>query len=152
MQIEVIKNKIIRIPIENWNILGTTLYGKNRSEWKFICPNCGRIQTVSEFEKYFDGNKEEAFIKAMYHCISRYSRENEGKCSWTLNGIFKIHKLELKVMHEISPTFEFADALITDDEIMMIQACKDGKIFEPGENEDESVKIWAAFAKEGLKF
>lgn len=157
--VEIIKDRIIRISTENWRVLGQLLYGKDTMDWKFICPRCNRIQTAKDFLKYKDNDKVDSLLTANYHCLSRYDRVTDIKCYWTLDGVYRIHKLELKAKrddgtYEISPSFEFADALITEEELDMIRFSKDsgfkGMLEKMLGSENESSKIWAAFVKEGF--
>jgi len=34
---------------EEWKTLGKKLFGDNQRKWKFVCPNCGHVQTAQEF-------------------------------------------------------------------------------------------------------
>ena len=146
LKIEVTDKNRIRIHIQKWLEMGTLIYGKNRYKWKFKCPKCGKVQTAQDFITYID-DVDECFIKAGHHCLSRYSRKTDVNCFWTLDGVYKIHKVELIVpegtKEHIMPVFEFADAPVGEAELGIVKVLS--PLLEPSifENQGEEVlKMW----------
>jgi len=96
---------IIRQTRREWLAEGRRRFGNNISDWKFKCPQCGRINLVREFERYNIGGRT-----ALNHCID-YFFHHEG-CNWKANGVFSPNG-QLQIMtrengREIE-VFEFAD-------------------------------------------
>jgi len=64
-------------------------FGKDQKNWAFVCPACGKISTVKEFNDV-GANVNNAFQE----CIGRYTgkeaptKENKGGCNWAAYGLF----------------------------------------------------------------
>lgn len=42
--------KKIEISCSTWQKIGSFLFGANRNDWIFVCPNCGRRQSIEIIE------------------------------------------------------------------------------------------------------
>lgn len=63
-----------------------------REHSAFKCPRCTTVQSISSMVKAgLNSSDAEKYIG--FSCIGRFSK-NEG-CDWTLDGLFKIHTLEV---------------------------------------------------------
>lgn len=58
------------ITFEKWHELGHKLYGDNQNNWKFKCPNCGRISAVSDHSNR--RSWKPGVISATHKCITWY--------------------------------------------------------------------------------
>ncbi|SPF35884.1 Flp pilus assembly protein, ATPase CpaF (modular protein) [Candidatus Desulfosporosinus infrequens] len=100
------KPKIIRQTRREWLAEGRRRFGDDMNDWKFKCPQCGRINLVGEFEKYYMSGSS-----AFNHCIG-YFLHPEGGCNWKTNGISSPNG-QMKVMVRENgrefEVFEFAD-------------------------------------------
>ena len=70
-------------------------FGKNRLDWKFICPRCKTVQSARDFkEAGASQDLTESYIG--FSCIGRITPpEKKIGCDWTLGGLFLIHDLEI---------------------------------------------------------
>lgn len=55
---------------EDWQALGTQLFGPNMMEWRFVCPACGNIASVEDFASYKEQGANPN--SATCECIGRY--------------------------------------------------------------------------------
>lgn len=98
---------------KEWLEEGKKRFGNDRAEWKFVCPNCGRIQSVKEFMDIGNNPND-----AMQECIGRYKPELH--CDWTSYGLFgtcgKGVEVELSD-GKIAESFAFADVEEKDDKL-----------------------------------
>lgn len=83
------KTKVVKI--KDWHKELIARFGKNHKDWKFICPACGHIQSISDFmEIDIDPNY------AYSNCIGRHTGRNDktGKegCNYTINGLISLNK------------------------------------------------------------
>lgn len=84
-------------------------FGEDDEDWKFVCPSCGHVQSVADFNAIgVDGNK------AYYECISRYKnidgKNNKKACKYTLCGLFVLDH-DMVINNEFLPVnvFKMAD-------------------------------------------
>jgi hypothetical protein len=77
---------------DEWVEKGKKLFGDDRNKWTFVCPACGNVQTIKDFDNI--GCVSEL---AWCHCIGRHDGINmntvmgQGKpCNYTANGLFYI--------------------------------------------------------------
>ena len=85
------------VSAEDWGKIGTKLYGSDKRNWKFKCPNCGYIQTFNDFLKFV--SEEEARGLIGFSCIGRVMpnckgtiNNKEKPCNYTLGGLFNFAK------------------------------------------------------------
>lgn len=78
------KSKTIKYTKEEWEAKGKELFGGNRMEWKFVCPQCGNVTTPNDFKKFKDQGATPD--SAVQQCIGRYD-EDHG-CNWCAYGLF----------------------------------------------------------------
>ena len=80
--------------IKEWKDEGKRRFGDDHTNWKFLCPACGRINTGQEF---IDAGAE---IDNMYStCIGRHNGKGETPkndgvipehgCNWTAGGLLR---------------------------------------------------------------
>jgi hypothetical protein len=75
------------VTLQKWKEKAEGLFGKDMTQWKFKCPQCGGVQTLQDFT---DNSVENAIEKFYFSCIGRWVK-NRG-CNWTLGGLFQVHK------------------------------------------------------------
>lgn len=91
--------------ISQWNKEGVKRFGPDRRDWKFVCPNCGGIQSVRDMLQL--GIEPHL---AMKHCISRYNNFKK-KCHWTVEqplGAADKGRWIIVTPHESYEIFDFA--------------------------------------------
>jgi hypothetical protein len=105
-----------KITHADWLAEGERRFGKNPSDWKFVCASCGHIQAIGDFRQYKDrGATPET---AAQLCIGRFTGAKGAfdpakykPCNYTVNGLFCLAKTVV-VMEKGAqqPVFEFAEA------------------------------------------
>ena len=91
---------------DEWHARGRELYGDDPRKWRFRCVACGNIQShesVTERNPRIGDTSRWIY----YACEGRHT-DGVG-CDWTLGGLFKVHKLEVRDGERPVPCFEFAD-------------------------------------------
>lgn len=85
-----IKGEVKVMTMEEWNSMLRDKFGDNFSDWKFVCPVCGRVQSVGDFERHgIDSNL------AYQHCLGRHvsiGKKGEKDCNYTIHGLFCLAK------------------------------------------------------------
>ena len=72
-------DNVKHITKKEWESEGEALFGDNMMDWKFVCPNCGNIQSPEDFKKFkYKGAKPS---DAYFRCIGRLIDDYEGRCS-----------------------------------------------------------------------
>jgi len=81
---------MVELSKEEWLEKGRELYGKDMEDWKFKCPNCGRIQSASSIrEQMKKGEKSQRWgmlkkgddFDPATSCFSP-------SCNWVSHGLF----------------------------------------------------------------
>jgi hypothetical protein len=114
---------LVEIPLDNWLARAEALFGKDKKNWKFKCPNCGHIQSVGDFvelNKLGISDVEPDGV-AYFSCIGRYDtrikqpgtifKDKKGSpCNYTLGGLFCFAKtFVIDSEEKRHPVFEFAE-------------------------------------------
>ncbi|MDD2826965.1 MAG: hypothetical protein PHF52_08625 [Sulfurospirillaceae bacterium] len=93
---------------EEWEKQGEQLFGEDKRNWKFVCPMCGTAQSFNDL-LHAGVSEDDAQGYIAFSCIGRFNNKEKG-CDWSLGGLLRIHKLEIKVEGKNRPTFEFLKA------------------------------------------
>ena len=122
---EVLENVPVTMSREEWLAEGEARFGKDMRNWRFMCPNCGNVQTVNDFLYLRDELEIKAADpeKAYYSCIGRYDTRipdkdvgtiGDGKspCNYTSGGLFCLAKLIVIMDGKEIPCFEFAEGVL----------------------------------------
>lgn len=103
-------NQTETIIYKDWLKKGENLFGKDKSKWKFVCCNCGNIQSIEDFKKAGIKNPD---TKVHFSCIGRWIN-GKGElgnkiqpCNYTIGGLFNISKLTILKDGEKISTFKF---------------------------------------------
>ena len=99
-----------KITYEDWVSEGERLFGKNKLEWKFICPQCKTVQSGADFLELTKLTIEEIPKYVGFSCIGRFTKKKG--CDWTLGGLFQIHELEIIQEGKTNRFFEFAQPIL----------------------------------------
>jgi hypothetical protein len=111
-----------KITQEEWLAEGRKLFGDDPKDWRFVCPNCGNIQTIGDFmELRKHGIEIKDAQVAYFNCIGRYDTRipakkighiGEGKspCDYSLGGLIHLHKTVVIDGDTEHRVFEFAEA------------------------------------------
>lgn len=135
MGINVVKHKVTPNPetstiynsVEEWQAEAQRRFGECVSQWTFVCPICGHIQKVSDFQKFeSQGATPESALQA---CLGRFlpvseHREAFGKrnkpdqpCNYAAYGLFCLCTTFVKHGEDdYQPIFAFAPAPATEEE------------------------------------
>lgn len=98
---------MIRLSYKEWIRKAKELYGKDSYNWKFKCPSCGHIQSINSMLEHNPSLKPMKIQGSVYFNCEGMINEEYG-CDWTLGGLFKIQKVEVKFNGKYFPVFEFA--------------------------------------------
>lgn len=129
MPINVVKPKFTLNPatstiynsVEEWRAEAERRFGSCPSKWTFMCPVCGHVQKVADFQEFKDqGATLESALKS---CLGRYlpvdkHREAFGKrnkpsqpCNYAAWGLFCVCTVFVKYGEDdYQPVFDFAPA------------------------------------------
>lgn len=84
--------------LEDWEKEGVSLFGKDKINWRFVCPNCGNIQSPDDFRKYKDEGADPS--TAYFSCIGRFMENCDGTisnkkspCNYTQGGLFILSQI-----------------------------------------------------------
>ena len=74
--------------IDEWREKGRSLFGEDYEQWKFVCPACKRVSTVSEYREHVKYTF--TLNAAAQNCLGRYTGGRKGlhKCDWAAYGLF----------------------------------------------------------------
>jgi hypothetical protein len=105
-----------KLTLEEWTKQGEQLFGKDKKQWKFICPSCGNIQTIQDFIDLKENGVSIDPQTAFFSCIGRFIENNKGTmfndkspCNYTNGGLINLS--EVKVIDDEENehyVFEFA--------------------------------------------
>lgn len=83
---------MIVMKYDDWKAKGRELFGEPK-DWQFLCPACGRRQSIAAAVKSLGITEKEASGFVYSSCEGR--RDASVGCNWTLGGLFRIHALEI---------------------------------------------------------
>ncbi len=91
-----------KISHEEWIKEGESLFGKDKKNWKFKCPNCGNIQSYHDFKEKTSIKEENIEGVVYFSCIGRWIKDSEGTitnksspCNYTNGGLFDFSKVRV---------------------------------------------------------
>jgi hypothetical protein len=97
--------------MESWLNEAVERFGKTHAAWKFVCPICGYVQSVSECKK---AGMEPGAIA--FSCIGRwkgagaYDGTGGGPCNYAGGGLFRLNPVEvIRTGGGTTRVFEFAE-------------------------------------------
>jgi hypothetical protein len=93
-----------KVELTEWLEEGESLFGKDKTKWRFKCPSCGNSQTFDEFVPLMDKEKIESVL--YFSCIGRWDK-TQG-CDYTLGGLFVIANVYVIKDGKEFPVMEFA--------------------------------------------
>lgn len=87
----VVKRTLTR---QEWEAEGERRFGKNKMDWKFVCPVCGHVASVRDYQAA--GAPEGA---VGFSCVGRYLKESPGvflenkasPCNYAGGGLFRMN-------------------------------------------------------------
>lgn len=88
--------EITHITHEDWMKEGLAKFGADPSQWRFVCPSCGHVQSVQECR---DAGMQEETVA--FSCIGRWLDnpadilEDEGPCNYAGGGLFKLNPVKV---------------------------------------------------------
>lgn len=98
---------------EEWLAEGETLFGADRTKWKFVCPVCGHIATPEDWHKA--GAPDNAIA---HSCVGRWLSHSRdafrttgvGPCDYAGGGLFRLNPITV----EGTSLFAFAEITNVD--------------------------------------
>jgi len=97
---------------EEWEAEGEKLFGPDKIQWKFVCPNCGNVQCSEDFRKYKDVGATPS--DAYFNCIGRFMGPDVGTlgdgkspCDYSLGGLFILSKIVIRTPYGMQKVFDF---------------------------------------------
>lgn len=105
--------------LEDWKLEAIRRFGENLKNWTFVCPSCGNIQSMGDFEELVNNKIDDVDPNmAYYNCIGRHDTRIEivgkmcGKikpCNYTSGGLVNINPVAVKIPDgRIIYVFDFA--------------------------------------------
>jgi hypothetical protein len=98
---------ITKMTNAEWQGEGIRRFGEDRMQWKFICPSCGAVMSVQDYQ---DAGAPEGAVA--FNCIGRYTgaartilSPGEGPCNYAGGGLFQLNPIDIEGMRY----FAFAD-------------------------------------------
>lgn len=115
-----VESEVKRIPLTDWLSEGKRLFGDDPKLWRYVCSNCGHIQTIEDFLELkrlglFQGDAQVAY----FSCIGRFDLRTPDEevgtiwdqrrpCNYTLGGLFCLAKtMVVDEDGKEHPVFEF---------------------------------------------
>lgn len=92
-----------RASITNWIETGKNKFGTDPRKWKYVCPNCGTVLSLDEFNRLDDA--QDPYL-ASRECVGNYN-SSKG-CTFRLLSSQQKHNLEIVYYDEVKPVFEYA--------------------------------------------
>ncbi|MFZ3004183.1 MAG: VVA0879 family protein [Undibacterium umbellatum] len=97
---------------DEWKAEAIKRFGTSSANWKFICPSCGFIAAVKDWEEAKAPEGANA-----YSCIGRYTGSGKemgdttgGPCNYTIGGLFNISTVRVEFNGGTHSVFDFAPA------------------------------------------
>jgi hypothetical protein len=89
---------MIEMTKDEWETKGQKRFGPDKMQWKFICPCCGHIASVAEWQAIGAAVGEVAFS-----CIGRHmdkprealGGKGKGPCNYAGGGLFKLNPVSV---------------------------------------------------------
>ena len=116
-------SEVKKVDFLEWCKQAEALFGEDKKLWRFVCANCGHIQTIADFielRTIGEVGKDFNCGVAWYSCIGRYDtripREKigtlgdcDGKdyCNYTLGGLVPLNKTIVVKDDKEIPVLEF---------------------------------------------
>jgi len=96
--------------MQAWCDKATELFGEDSVKWKFVCPCCGNIQSIEDFQAKTSLSLDE--IKGVVHfsCIGRWvkkDKESKSPCDYTAGGLFNLTTVRVKMDDVEHSSFDF---------------------------------------------
>lgn len=100
-----------RLVSAEWLAEGERRFGKDQFAWRFVCPSCGHIASVSDYKAA--GAPEGAVA---FSCVGRWLPNPKdafsgagGPCNYAGGGLFRVNPIILVTPAGESNLFEFAE-------------------------------------------
>ena len=106
-------SKTPTITVDEWRAKGRELFGDDHMAWRFVCPACGHVASVRDWQDAKAPNGAVAFS-----CIGRWLPDEPrdafgkgpGPCNYAGGGLIGLHKLVVINGDHHQPAFEFAES------------------------------------------
>ena len=100
---------------EEWLAKARELFGDDPKQWRFVCPSCGHVQSIADFEALgMEGRQIQNYIG--FSCIGRWrpksvhlGEPDQGEgCNYAGGGLFRLNPVEVDLGEgEVRGTFAF---------------------------------------------
>lgn len=107
--------KTVYESLADWKKEGQRRFGKEFRQWKFVCPVCGHVASVKDWEDA--GDKERTMVA--FSCVGRLldkcknafqgNSKGKGPCDYAGGGLFRLNPICIKEGGEEHFMFDFAE-------------------------------------------
>lgn len=88
----------IKMTLEQYLAMGATLFGENKLNWRVVCPGCGHVASIKDYQEA--GAPEGA---VGFSCIGRFLDDcrdwlggsGSGPCNYTGGGLININPIHI---------------------------------------------------------
>lgn len=109
---------MIEFTRDEWFAEGKRRFGDDFKEWLFVCPACGNVQAIKDFEAFKDQGANPDSARLV--CIGRFRGANKnagldgtgnrkGPCNYTSGGLLKLNPVRIKTEEGFVTAFAFAE-------------------------------------------
>jgi len=83
--------------VEQWRNEGQRRFGPDHMQWRFVCPSCGHVASVQDWNDAGATESEVAFS-----CIGRWTGQGKkifnkpGPCNYAGGGLFRLNPVLVK--------------------------------------------------------
>ena len=111
-----------KITYREWVEEGKRLFGPDSKNWKFVCPVCGHVQSIKDFEEQTELSREEIEQVIGFSCIGRWTGKLlesnvklGGPCNYAGGGLFKLNPIEVDHEGESHRLFAFEGQFVEEN-------------------------------------
>ena len=122
--------QLVKMTHQEWAAEAVRRFGPNAKDWKFVCPVCGYVQSMRDFETQTDLSLEEIERVIGFSCIGRWMEHLDesaekscferdrvvagGPCNYAGGGLFKLNPMRIEKDDEVHQLFAFAEATLQE--------------------------------------
>lgn len=98
--------------LEAWREEARRRFGEDSQAWRFVCPACGHVACVADWQRAGAGEGEVAFSCVGRHVDSPRDAFSRGKgpCNYAGGGLFKCNPVAVTADGKEHRVFDFADS------------------------------------------
>ena len=109
------RTELPELSYDEWHARGTELFGDDVATWRVVCPSCGHVQCMKDYQEQVPHLTEEQILKYLgFSCIGRFTKPEadsltgEAPCNYAGGGLFGLNPQPVKMPDgEVSYWFAF---------------------------------------------